>query len=384
VDEQFDCISRPTSAARWTAALAFIVICASGCATPVGIKHVDQETAYRTLDANILSSGKPSAYSMQLLERNALVKRYQEHPEQVLAELYSGLGKPDERDRLFALSELSFACAESGQDQSYYLASAIFAYAFLFPEDNKDASDAFDPRLRLAVDLYNQGLSNGLATADQREVDLSPRQLQLPFGSLDLQVDQEGFRYGGYQLTKFVSLSDLKVRGLRDRYRKAGIGAPLSANVKPVEKSTANRWIPATAKVPVTAFVRFDDPRRGMSQRNIRGTLHIYDPDKDSIVRIGSYAVPLESDSTAALAYRLEGAPIWDFEIAGFRRGDLSLFGKGKDNGLFMLHPYIADLMPVVFVHGTALESRALGGDGERAPGRSEYRVALPVMVLRL
>jgi pimeloyl-ACP methyl ester carboxylesterase len=346
--------SRLTSPASWTSALVLIVIFASGCATPVGVKHVDQVTAYRTLDANILSSSKPSAYSMQLLERNALVKRYQEHPQQVLAELYSGLGKPDERDRLFALSELSFAYAEAEQDQSYYLASAVFAYAFLFPEDSKEAPDAYDPRLRLAVDLYNQSLPNGLATTNYREIDLSQRELKLPFGSLDLRVDQQDFRYGGYQLTRFVSLGDLQVRGLRDRYRKAGIGAPLSASVEPLEKSTANRWIPATAKVAVTAFVRFDDPRRGMSERKIRGTLQIYDPDKDLAVRIGSYSVPLESDSTAALAYRLEGAPMWDFEIAGFRRGDLSLLGKGKDNGLFMLHPYMPGLIPVVFVHGTA------------------------------
>ena len=122
------------------ATLIIIVFFASGCATPVGVKHVDQKTAYRTLDANILSNGEPSAYSRQLLERHALIKRYQNDPEQVISELYSGLGKPDERDRLFALSELSFAIAESGHDQSYYLGSAIFAYAFLFPENSKDAS----------------------------------------------------------------------------------------------------------------------------------------------------------------------------------------------------------------------------------------------------
>jgi pimeloyl-ACP methyl ester carboxylesterase len=193
-----------------------------------------------------------------------------------------------------------------------------------------------------------------LQIKDGNELDLAQRQIRLPFGSLDLQVDQEGFRYGGYRLTKFVSLSDLKVRGLRNRYRDAGIGAPLSARVEPMQASTANRWIPATAKVPVTAFVRFDNPRRGMSEAKIRGTLQIYDTDKDSVVRIGTYVVPLESDSTAALAYRLEGAPIWDFELAGFRRGDFSLLKKGKDDGLFMLHPYIPGLIPVVFVHGTA------------------------------
>jgi len=77
----------------------------------------------------------------------------------VLAELYSGLGKPDERDRLFALAELSFAHAEAVQNRSYYLSSAVFAYAFLFPENPIDAPDPYDPRLRLALDLYNQDLA---------------------------------------------------------------------------------------------------------------------------------------------------------------------------------------------------------------------------------
>src|SRR5271155_3461482 len=77
--------------------LALIVaVLASGCATPVGVKHVDQETAYRALDANILSNGEPSAYSRQLLERHALIKLYQNDPEQVISEPYSGFGQPDE------------------------------------------------------------------------------------------------------------------------------------------------------------------------------------------------------------------------------------------------------------------------------------------------
>ena len=55
-------------------------------------------------------------------------------------------------------------------------------------------------------------------------------------------------------------------------------------------------------------------------------------------------------------AYRLEGAPVWDFELAGFRRGDFSFLSKRGDgeNGLYMLHPYLPGLIPVVLVHGTA------------------------------
>jgi len=341
----------------WTVVLAFLILFGSGCATPVGVTRLDEQAAHRELNANVLSTGKPSDYSTQLLERTALSARFKSDPQAVLAELNSGLGEPDERDRLFALSELSFAYAESSGDRPYYLASAAYAYAFLFPANPADAPGPYDPRLRLAVDLYNRGIALGLATKDGKQVDLSERQLSLPFGSLDLGIDPKGFNYAGNHLTKFVSLADLEVRGLRNTYRRPGIGAALSAHVEPSPNKAASRWIPPTAKVPVTAFVRFDNPRLAMSTGRLRGTVEVYDVDRTDTVQVGSYSVPLESDPSAALAYQLEGAPIWDFELAGFRKGDLSFLGVGKSNamkGLFMLHPYHPNMIPVVFVHGTA------------------------------
>jgi pimeloyl-ACP methyl ester carboxylesterase len=340
-----------------TAILAFIVLSASGCATPVGVRRLDEQAAHRELNANILSTGKPSDYSTQILERSALTERFKSDPPSVLAELNSGLGKPDERDRLFALSELSFAYAEDSGNQSYYLASAAYAYAFLFPANPADAPGPYDPRLTLTVDLYNRGIALGLATKDGKEVDLSARQLSLPFGSLDLSVEPQGFIYGGNHLTKFVSLADLEVRGLRNTYRRAGIGAALSARVEPAPGKAASRWIPVTAKVPVTAFVRFDDPRLAMSNGRLHGTVEVYDEDWRKALQVGSHTVPIESDPSAALAYQLEGAPIWDFELAGFRKGDFAFLGARKAddfNGLFMLHPYHPNMIPVVFVHGTA------------------------------
>ena len=265
----------------WQLGFAIIALFVSACATPVGVTRLDEQAAHRELTANVLSTGKPSEYSTQLLERQALGERFDQNPERILAELNSGLGRIDERDRLFALSELSFAYAEESGNRSYYLASATYAYAFLFPPEHTDAPGQYDPRLRLAVDLYNRGIALGLATNDGKEVDLSARQLSLPFGSLDLAVNAKGFSYGGYHLTKFVSLADLKVRGLRNTYRRAGIGAALSARVEPSPGSTANRWIPPTAKVPITAFVRFDDPRRAMSDGRLHGTVELYDDGRN-------------------------------------------------------------------------------------------------------
>ena len=350
-------MSPTKSISSWTVRLAIIALFASGCATPVGVTRLDEQAAHRELGSNVLSTGRPSTYSTQVLERMALSGRFKSDPKPVLAELNSGLGKPDERDRLFALSELSFAYAEDSGNQSHYLASAAYAYAFLFPMNPAEAPGPYDPRVRLAVDLYNRGIALGLTTKDGKEVDLGGRQLELPFGSLNLEDNPDGFTYAGNQLTKFVSLADLEVRGLRNTYRRAGIGAALSARVEPSPNSPASRWIPPNAKVPITAFVRFDNPRRAMSDGHLHGTVELYDDDKTATVTVGSYSVPLESDPTAALAYRLEGSPIWDFELAGFRQGDFSFLGVGKSgelNSLYMLHPYHPSMIPVVLVHGTA------------------------------
>jgi pimeloyl-ACP methyl ester carboxylesterase len=337
------------------ATIALLAIFASGCATPVGVEHLDREAAYRELGANILSVGKPSSYSTQILERTGLSDRYESDPKETLAQLHSGLGGPDEHNRLFALSELSFAYAMEENDQSYYLASAIYAYAFLFPDKIAEAPSPYDPRLTLALDLYNSGISSGLVRGSGQE-DLTGRIIVLPFGSLDLQSDPHGFLYGGYHLNQFVSLSDVKVRGLRNTYRHAGIGAAIVGQVEPTQQNAANRWIPPNAKTAVTAIMRFDGARTAMSSGKVRGALTIYDDSEVSTVRIGAYSVPLESDPSAALAYRLQNSPLWDFEIAGFRGQDFSFLGAGQSDtgGLYMLHPYRPGLIPVVFVHGTA------------------------------
>ena len=340
-----------------TLAVALFSLFASSCATPVGVTRVSEQDAYRELNTNVLSAGEPSVYSTQILERLALTKQFKDQPEQVLGELNSGLGKTDEHDRLFALSELSFEYAEDSRNPSYYLASAAYAYVFLFPADITEASRPFDPRRRLAVDLYNRSIALGLAAKDGNEVDLDARELSLPFGTLSLSANPDQFNYGGGRLTKFVSLTDLKVRGLRNTYRTAGIGAALSAQIEPQANGAMNRWIPPTAKVPITALVRFDNPRLAMSNGRLRGTVELYDPDEVSQVQIGAYLVPLEADPSAALAYRLEGSPIWDYEIAGFRRGDFSFFGNssyGDNAGLYMAQPYRPNKIPIVLVHGTA------------------------------
>jgi len=342
-----------------SAALAGLLLLASACATPIGVQRASTQQLHYELTASVLSAGTPSAWSRQVLDRNNLVERFNSDPEATLTELRKTPTQPaaPERlqDRRFALSELSFVYAEQSGKSAHYMAAAVYAYAFLFPEDGSPEPNALDPRRRLAADLYNRGLTRGLASPDGQEVILDERTLSLPFGELTLAVEPSGFLWGGYRFKRFIPVGEFEIRGLRNRYRQAGIGAPLAAELEPVESGPvaerARKRIPPRTRVPVTAFAWIADPRRAVVEGKLQGRIEVYAADETSVVRVDEREVRLELEPTAALAFQLEGAPVWDFEIAGFRFADKQQI---LGDGLIMMHPYRKGRIPVVLVHGTA------------------------------
>jgi pimeloyl-ACP methyl ester carboxylesterase len=333
-----------------------IVALLSGCATPIGVTRGGTEEVFHALTANVLSAGELSSWSKQVLFRNNLTDQFDEDPAGTLAELHRRQKEVRlTSDRMFALAELSFFYAAQSGKQEYYLAAAAYAVAFLLPGREELTIPFIDPRFRLAVDLYNWGISRGLASPDGSEVLLEPGTKKLPFGEMTLTVDSSGFLWGNYRFKRFIPVGDFIVRGLANRYRQPGVGAPLAAEVEPVGSGaaaeTARERIPPQIKVPVTAFVRFDEPLRGVLEDKIQGRIEVYAADKTTTVKIADRDVPLELEQSATLAYMLEGSKVWDFEIAGFRFADSEkVFG----DGLVMMHPYQPGAIPVVLVHGTA------------------------------
>ena len=340
---------------RWVAlVLASALLVA--CAPPIGVAHLSEGDADRELGQSILNSDRPTSLSREYLERLDLVRLYEENPHEALSRLRNGLGGPDEVGRLFALSELWFGSARKTGNRGEYLASAIYAWAFLFPESAARNPSPYDGHVRQALDLYNRGITMGLALPDRDDqtlLDLSPREIPLPFGTLTLTGTAQEFRYGGYRLVHAVSLQNLEIRGLRNRYRRAGIGAALGAEVDVIAGAEANDWIRPKAKVPVTALVRFQDVRASLDRALIHGSLEIYDADETPTVEVEGRAVPLETEPSATIAWGLHKSPVWDFEIAGFRRPEFTL-PSGRNKGLVFGAPYRPGRIPVVFVHGTA------------------------------
>jgi pimeloyl-ACP methyl ester carboxylesterase len=339
-----------TRRSRRLVALVGLLALANGCATPIGVAKGDTQTLYRTLTRSALSTGKPSVATEQTLQRLGLVERFADDPAATLEELRAK-GTDLSDDRLFTLAELSFIHAERTHKPAYYLAAAVYAYAFLFASQ-KLIDDALDPRARLAADLYNLGLSLGLSRPGADEVDLADRTLPLPFGQVELYGNPADRLWGGYQMTRFISVGEYQVRGLRNRYRQPGIGAPLAAEVTAVgtgpESEIARKRIPPRIKVPVTTFVRFEKVLQGIAEGRLRGHLELYPADAATTVELDGRRLPLELEFTAAMAYQLEGAPVWDTEFGSF------LSVKAEHSRLFLMHPYRPGRVPVVLIHGTA------------------------------
>jgi pimeloyl-ACP methyl ester carboxylesterase len=342
-----------------TAVLLMSILFFTGCATPVGVTKLDPKAVQRTLTANVLSNGTVSPFTGQLLNRFGLSEEFQHEPEKVIARIHGGLDGVPEPDRFFALAELSFYHASKSRDRQYFLAAACYAYTFLYSAGTKASPASIDPRYRTAVDLYNRSIAEGLMSSDGAEVMLRAGAYKLPFGTLNLYLNQSEFQWGAYRLVHFKQAAELGVRGLRNRYRWPGIGAPLTAAIEPLAgvDNPAYSLVMPNIKVPVTLFVRLEDVAAGIRSGTIRGHLDLHTTEKTTTVTINGNQVPLEQELSSALAYTLDGSDIYSLELKGLLSGDFSLpiknVARFRDD-LFFMTPYVPGRIPVVLVHGTA------------------------------
>jgi hypothetical protein len=133
--------------------IAYLALAAGGCVTPIGVTRVDPRTAQFELTANALNTDRPSSFSTQQLLNLDLYQLFNDDPKEALARLHKGLAPTGDEDRVFALAELSFLYAENSEDRSYYLATTVYASAFLLPGKNGTPPRPIDPRARWAVDI---------------------------------------------------------------------------------------------------------------------------------------------------------------------------------------------------------------------------------------
>lgn len=323
------------------------------CRPPVGVSRVSPRIVTSELTQSALNSGRPSLFSENVLHRRNLTERFRTDPEAALETLRQLTVREGGRDNdLFALAELSFKHADDTRRRDYYLESAVCAWAFLFPGSAGTPPDAFDPRLRIAADLYNRGLTKALSSPDGSVVDLRSGLYPLPFGQhVAVHLEPDALRWADRELVQFVPVAELRVRGLRARYRRPGIGAPLAARAVETAPGERSSFLGPDLRTPVTALLRIDDARRQLMAPVLHGSLEVYSASDRRSVDIDGREVPLEVEPTAALAWTLSQSPKWRWERRGFFVGDL-LRGE-LPTGITFSQPFRHGRIPVVFVHGT-------------------------------
>ena len=331
-----------------------MVLLLAGCATPIEVERISPRRAERALTSNVITTGEISPDSKIVLQKNGLWQYYQSNPVAAIGLLHRAVQeRRADADILFALSETSFHLAQESGDQRYYLAATVYAFAFLFPADPARRPDEFDPRLRVAVDIYNRGLTSTFASADRSDVTFHSGTFALPFGTIDIVFDPASARWGNAVLSKFVPADELKVSGLRNDYRKYGLGATLAADASPLVKQTGFQVAPLV-KVPVTALLRIENSPGALAGGHLHGRIDVYPAFDPSTVSIDGQSVPLAASPTAALAYGLSDPQIWASEHAAFLNGS---FLDRIPSQLVGLEPYRPGQFPVVFIHGTASSS---------------------------
>ena len=328
------------------------LLLASGCATPIGVERADPQSVHRELTGNVLSTGELSDFTQNVLRIAGIADIAEDDPAAALATLHeaitTGVAGPNTRSSLMRNSPSSTPWRAAAAPITWRRRCTPSPTCSRTTEG--EAPSPFDPRYRWAVELYNRALTKAFETAGGAQVELRSGVYELPFGRLDVTFDQNSLIWGDLRLTEFAPAAEFKVRGLRNRYRRPGLGAPLAAAASPL-KPIEGLQVAASQRAPVTAVLRIEDARRALAEGQLHGILELYTPSDPEEITIAGRAVPLEVEPTASLAAGLEGAPIWKTEFSGFLFGDLL---QQTPTQLAALQPHRAGRFPVVLVHGTA------------------------------
>lgn len=334
----------------------FIVLCLglAACAGPVGTVRTDPKTVLRDLARSATTTGEPSLPTRNVLFEQGLYEGFEDRPETVIEQLHRTMvAARGDHDLLFALAELSFLHGEAAAKPAYRMAAAVYAYAFLFPESAGGEPGRFDPRLRIAADLYNWALTAVFSSEDRSEVIPRAGTFALPFGRIEVAFDAAALRAGDRELYRFIPIAELKVYGMAMRYRWPGLGAPLAASTRPIDTTKPGSFVAPALQVPLTALLRIAEARRALiAEQPLTARLELHLAWDAESVSIAGEKVPLENEPTAALALTFTGVPVIQVEMFGFL-GRLSGLRKERPP-LASTTPYRPGLIPVVFVHGTA------------------------------
>lgn len=347
-----------SSPVRRAPALVIIVAAMSwlaGCAHPFSAEKMPASVAYREATATALDGKIYSSATRLVLHRFDLLERFKKNPAETLQWLHDKAQVDDRRDLMFALAELSYLHGETLHRnrrlkpweprlaQDYFLCSTIYAYIYLASHDRQRA-ELLDPKVSVAVSLYNRALSRGFVPASDTNgiVVLAGGLRKLPPGTVKVEFSQPGFPWDLKHVDHFLAADDFVVHGLTVRNQENGLGAPL------IGIGSVAGAVKVGNRVPATIFLRAPGDLKQWSAGQTTLALELYSGYDKPTVEVAGRTLPLRTDTTAPLAHALNQDYIWRIGASQF----FSAEQKVK-TGVYPTQPYQPGRVPVVFVHGT-------------------------------
>jgi pimeloyl-ACP methyl ester carboxylesterase len=372
--------------------LSLFTLTLAGCSYGITVRQVSDRPLLAAWQASVTANEELSERTLQTLRRLDLLTLYRSRPAEAVARVHAFAVDHATPDLLFALAEMSYVLGRHAEKQESseavvcYYHCAGYAYHYLFdprPEDqaafnsvlktqpdqllsafspqNPDPNPltldlrprtaVFDPRFRLACDLYNAALAKCIRAA-QRSGRLDPRHvlhLPCPDGhEFALSVTHTGFAWSAEEFGPLLFCADYQVIGLDNQFRGYGLGVPLIGTRLPTASASDKQaHYPRNVSFPVTAIFRFEGSLADLGAQRC-GRLELYNPLHVQRIQVAEYAVPLETDLTTPLAFFLSKTDLEEVELRGFFRPD-SLRNR---TGIYLFEPYQPGKIPVVMVHG--------------------------------
>lgn len=320
------------------------------------VDRVGLRTAYDDLNRTALSSNQLSEAIRIVLRCAALLEVFDYRPGDAITALRAqaiatGMRWPE----LYALGELYYYEGLRTKSKAMLLASALYAYAVLFPAGDVDRPSPYSGQFLHATDFYNLALTQVLSGAGAEGVaKLQSGRYDVPFGVVDVTVDQANLTFAGRTMTSFVPTMNLEVQGFQNTYRSDGIGALLAAGLESAPQPDTGLVLPVSLRIPTSAVLQLDDPRRQLTRSTLTARLALYTIYDTANIRINGHAVPLEYDQTAVRALFAVEGKAWTRELSGLLNNALSGPNGTNNDNLFALEPHRHGCIPVVLVHGTA------------------------------
>jgi len=359
--------------ARLLAGLVVLGLLAAGtggCAASKGVslRSVPRNPLAEQLKLGSRTGPEPSARTVQVLRFWNLQDQLDGDIRDLLAQLQVIADRQPSAERVYAIAELAYLGGKRVEKTSPAVATDLFgsavlySYRFLFDPRFELLRSPYDPQFRGACDLYNAALEDllRLVCADKKLVPGTTQTVRTAAGECNITLVLRGGRWRPQDFDHFEFVSDYEIRGLKNHYRRHGLGVPLIAVRRSYEGEPAvAKYYPVDLSFPVTAFLRPVAPQHPDAAHSAcrhQALLELYDPLAAEETPVAGRRVPLEADLSTPLAFFLSKPELEALAWVGLLKPQ-ELMKMRPDRpdpimGLYMAQPYEPGKIPVLLVHG--------------------------------